>query len=59
MILSGILAFTQEYRAERAAERLCELLSRAVTVVRVGVHHGVPAEQLCHKAWRARRWARS
>jgi P-type E1-E2 ATPase len=37
VILNGIFAFLQEYRAERASERLKDLLPRRATVVRDGV----------------------
>jgi magnesium-transporting ATPase (P-type) len=46
VILNGVFAFAQEYRAERAAERLRDLLPRRVTVVRDRVHHDIPAEEL-------------
>jgi P-type E1-E2 ATPase len=37
VVLNGIFAFLQEYRAERTSERLRDLLPRRATVVRDGV----------------------
>jgi magnesium-transporting ATPase (P-type) len=46
VVLNGVFSFAQEYRAERAAERLRDLLPRRVTVVRGGMHHDISAEEL-------------
>jgi magnesium-transporting ATPase (P-type) len=36
ILLNGLFAFSQEYRAEKASERLRDLLPRRATVVREG-----------------------
>jgi magnesium-transporting ATPase (P-type) len=36
VVVNGLFAFAQEFRAERAAERLRDLLPRRATVVRDG-----------------------
>ena len=46
VVLNGIFAFAQEYRAERAAERLRDLLPRRQTVIRDGVHVDVDTRDL-------------
>jgi calcium-translocating P-type ATPase len=46
VVLNGVFAFVQEYRAERAAERLADLLPRRATVVRDGVRDDVDAAEL-------------
>jgi magnesium-transporting ATPase (P-type) len=46
IIFNGLFAFVQEYRAERAAEQLRNLLPRRVTVFRDGVAHEIDATQL-------------
>jgi magnesium-transporting ATPase (P-type) len=46
ILLNGLFAFLQEYRAEKAAERLRDLLPRRATVVRNGMHHSVDAAEL-------------
>ncbi len=46
ILFNGVFAFVQEYRAERAAERLRELLPRKVTVIRDGAHVDIDAEYL-------------
>jgi P-type E1-E2 ATPase len=46
ILLNGVFAFVQERRAERAAERLRDLLPRRATVVRDGVAIEIPAEDL-------------
>ncbi len=43
IVLNGVFAFVQEYRAERTADRLRDLLPRMVTVVRDGVRTVVDA----------------
>ena len=37
IVLNGVFAFVQEYRAERAGEKLRELLPRRASVLREGV----------------------
>jgi calcium-translocating P-type ATPase len=46
VVLNGVFAFVQEYRADRAAEALRELVPHRVTVVRDGVRHEVDAVDL-------------
>ncbi len=46
VVLNGLFAFAQEYRAERASEKLRDLLPRRQTVVRDGVHLDVDAREL-------------
>jgi magnesium-transporting ATPase (P-type) len=46
IIVNGLFAFAQEYRAERAAQRLRALLPQRVTVVRGGSRMSVDATQL-------------
>jgi calcium-translocating P-type ATPase len=46
VLLNGMFAFVQEYRAERAADRLADLLPRRVTVERDGVVLDVDAADL-------------
>ena len=46
IILNGVFAFMQEYRAERAAERLRDLLPRRATVIRDGRARQVDASEL-------------
>jgi magnesium-transporting ATPase (P-type) len=46
VVVNGLFAFAQEWRAERAAERLQQLLPRRVTVVRDGVERDVDATEL-------------
>jgi magnesium-transporting ATPase (P-type) len=46
IVLNGVFAFVQERRAERAAERLRDLLPRRATVVRDGVTTEIPADDL-------------
>ncbi len=46
VVVNGVFAFVQEHRAERAAERLRNLLPAEVTVVRDGIVRPVPAEQV-------------
>ena len=46
ILLNGLFAFLQEYRAEKAAERLRDLLPRRVTVVRDGRRQSVDAVEL-------------
>jgi calcium-translocating P-type ATPase len=46
VVLNGIFAFVQEYRAERAAEQLRHLLPRFVTAVRDGARLDIPADEL-------------
>ncbi len=46
IVVNGVFAFLQEHRAERAAERLRDLLPRDVTVVRDGEPVTVPADDL-------------
>ena len=43
VVLNGVFAFVQEYRAERAAERLRDLLPRRVTVIRDGTRVEIDA----------------
>lgn len=46
IVVNGLFAFAQEYRAERAAERLRDLLPLVVTVVRDGVQVSIDAGNL-------------
>ena len=46
ILLNGLFAFIQEYRAEKAGERLRDLLPRRVTVIRGGVRQHVDAIDL-------------
>jgi magnesium-transporting ATPase (P-type) len=46
ILLNGVFAFVQEYRAEKAAERLQALLPRSVTVIRDGRRQSVDAVEL-------------
>jgi calcium-translocating P-type ATPase len=46
VIVNGVFAFVQEHRAERAADRLQELLPDRVTVRRDGQRRVVPAAEL-------------
>ncbi|MCU0311553.1 MAG: cation-transporting P-type ATPase [Acidimicrobiales bacterium] len=46
LVLNAVFGFVQQQRAERAAERLKDLLPRRATVVRDGVARVVPAEDL-------------
>lgn len=46
VVLNGVFAFVQEHRAERAAQRLGELLPRRATVVRDGRPREVEAADL-------------
>ena len=46
ILVNGLFAFAQEYRAERAAERLRDLLPRRVTVRRDGQLIDIDAEEL-------------
>ena len=46
ILLNGVFAFLQEYRAERARDRLRELLPRRVTVMRAGRRESIDAIEL-------------
>jgi len=46
VVINGVFAFVQEYRAERAAEQLRELLPKRVTVRRDGTTREVDATEL-------------
>ena len=46
ILLNGLFAFVEEYRAERASERLRDLLPRRTTVVRGGKRESVDASDL-------------
>ena len=46
VVVNGVFAFAQEYRAERAAERLRDLLPRRVIVLRDGVPAEIDAAEL-------------
>ncbi len=46
VVLNGVFAFAQEYRAERAAQALRELLPRRVRVVRDGQPYELDADDL-------------
>ncbi|GAA5107853.1 cation-transporting P-type ATPase [Haloechinothrix salitolerans] len=46
VVLNGVFSFVQEYRADRAAERLRDLLPTRATVRRDGVAHVVAATEL-------------
>ena len=46
IVLNGLFAFIQEYRAEKASERLRDLLPRCVTVVREGKRQNIDAINL-------------
>jgi len=46
IIINGLFSFIQEYRAERATERLRDLLPHKTTVLRDGNRQEIPAEEL-------------
>jgi magnesium-transporting ATPase (P-type) len=46
IVLNGLFAFLQEYRAEKAGERLRDLLPRRVTVIRQGTRQSIEAVEL-------------
>lgn len=46
VLLNGVFAFAQEHRAERAAERLADLLPRRATVLRDGARVEIDAAEL-------------
>lgn len=46
VVLNGVFAFAQEHRAERAAERLRDLLPRRMTVIRDGQPQAVDAADI-------------
>jgi magnesium-transporting ATPase (P-type) len=46
VVINGLFAFAQEYRAERAAERLRDLLPRRATVMRDGKSVEIDASEL-------------
>jgi calcium-translocating P-type ATPase len=46
VVVNGVFAFAQETRAERAAERLRDLLPRRTTVVRDGIREEIDAADL-------------
>jgi calcium-translocating P-type ATPase len=46
IVLNGLFAFVQEYRAEKASERLHDLLPRRVTVMREGRRQSIDAVEL-------------
>jgi magnesium-transporting ATPase (P-type) len=46
ILVNGLFAFMQEYRAEKAGERLRDLLPRRVTVIRGGVRQHIEAVEL-------------
>ena len=46
ILLNGLFAFFQEYRAEKAGERLRDLLPRRVTVIRDGSRQSIDAVEL-------------
>ncbi len=46
IVLNGLFAFAQEYRAEKAAERLLDLLPRNATVIRDGQRTVIDATEL-------------
>ena len=46
IVVNGLFAFVQEHRAERAAERLRDLLPRRATVIRDGNRHDIDAAEL-------------
>jgi magnesium-transporting ATPase (P-type) len=46
ILLNGSFAFLQEYRAERATERLRDLLPRRVTVIRMGKRQSIDAVEI-------------
>lgn len=51
VIVNGVFAFVQEYRAERAANRLRDLLPTRTTVVRSGVKVLVDAAEVVPGIW--------
>jgi calcium-translocating P-type ATPase len=46
IVLNGLFAFGQEYRAERAGERLREIVPRRVMVIRDGQHREIDSADL-------------
>jgi magnesium-transporting ATPase (P-type) len=46
VVVNGVFAFVQETRAERAAERLRDLLPRRAIVIRDGLRHDIDSAEL-------------
>jgi magnesium-transporting ATPase (P-type) len=46
ILLNGLFSFLQEYRAEKAGERLRDLLPRRATVMRMGMRQSIDATEL-------------
>lgn len=46
IVLNGLFAFVQEYRADKAGERLRDLLPRRVTAIREGKRQNIDAREL-------------
>jgi magnesium-transporting ATPase (P-type) len=46
ILLNGLFAFIQEHRAEKAGERLREIVPRRATVIRDGIHREIEAADL-------------
>ncbi len=46
IVLNGIFAFIQEHRAEKAGQRLREMVPRRATVIRDGLHREIDSESL-------------
>jgi calcium-translocating P-type ATPase len=46
ILLNGLFAFIQEHRAEKAGERLREIVPRKATVIRDGIHREIEAAEL-------------
>jgi calcium-translocating P-type ATPase len=46
IVLNGLFAFIQEHRAEKAGERLREIVPRRATVIRDGIHREIEAADL-------------
>ena len=51
VLLNGLFSFLQEYRAEKAADRLRDLLPRRVTVVREGYTRASMRRSSCRTTW--------
>jgi hypothetical protein len=58
VVINGVFAFVQEHRAERAEERLRDLLPRRVVVIRDGRRREIDAAGRSG-AWRSAREAAS
>jgi magnesium-transporting ATPase (P-type) len=51
ILVNGIFAYVREHRAERAAERLRDLMPKRATVMRDGIPWQIPAESWSLATW--------